>query len=74
MRYDINPSTPRRAYRLPKANIAPEWNITNHARDLYRCVFSVKDNTLSVGIFVLLPALEERDFLFEGTLELLLSL
>ena len=46
MRYDINPFMPRRAYRLPKANIALEGNIANHARDLYRCVFSVKENTL----------------------------
>ena len=42
---------PRRAYRLPKANIALEGNIANHARDLYRCVFSVKDNTLNECLF-----------------------
>ena len=49
MRYDINSLTPRRAYRLPKANIALEGKIANHARDLYRCVFSVKDNTLNLS-------------------------
>ena len=43
---------PCRAYRLPKANIALEGNIANHARDLYRCVFSVKDNTLNERAFV----------------------
>ena len=42
---------PRRAYRLPKANIALEGNIANHARDLYRCVFSAKDNTLNERVF-----------------------
>ena len=51
MRYDINSLTPHRAYRLPKANIALEGNIANHARDLYRCVFSVKDNTLTEWVF-----------------------
>ena len=53
MRYDINPFTPHRAYRLPQANIAPEGNITNLARDLYRCVFSVKDNTHMAELFYL---------------------
>jgi len=51
MRYDINPFTPHRAYRLPQANIAPEGNITNLARDLYRCVFSITENTHSGGDF-----------------------
>ena len=52
MRYDINPFMPHRAYRLPKANIALEGNIANHVRDLYRCVFSVKDNTLKSRGFI----------------------
>ena len=47
MRYDINPLAPERAYRLTQSNIAPEGNITSPIRDLYRCVFSVKDNTLN---------------------------
>ena len=37
LRYDINPLVLRRAYRLLKANIAPEGNIANPVRDLYRC-------------------------------------
>ena len=52
MRYDINPLTPRRAYHLPQANITPEGNITNPRRDLYRCVFSAKDNTPTPSVFL----------------------
>ena len=52
--YDINPLMPRRAYRLPKANITLEGNIANHARDLYRCVLFLTDNTLTEWVFVAL--------------------
>ena len=59
MRYDINPLTPRRAYRLcgkyRVLNISPvarcSKHIANLARDLYHGVFSVEDNTLSWLLF-----------------------
>ena len=57
MRYDINPLILTylvfgeyiKAYRLSQANIAPEGNIANPAMDLYRCVFSVKDNSRTLA-------------------------
>ncbi len=38
VRYDINPFTPDGAYRLPKANIAPERHITNPQGIYIACV------------------------------------
>ena len=42
MRYDINPHTPRRAYRLPKANIARNRVYRKSRRDLYRGALAVQ--------------------------------
>ena len=69
IRYEINPSFAEQTYRVRKhissLYISPLARYTNHienpVRDLSRCVFSVKDNTLNAAfLFCALPVRQRR--------------
>ena len=47
---------------MPKANIAPVGNITNPRRDLYRCVFFVKDNTHILAVLTFALRFKEKSY------------